>query len=88
MSILKNNFVTETEQLKKEMAELWGFADFGKITKTHVIKNGLLKCASGYSQGHTSETILKELKMINNKYKLTKKGQFWLWKLCHDTDFK
>jgi len=69
-----------------EVNKVWGNANFGSLTKTQVVRNGILKCASGYSQGHTSETILIELGLITSKYKLTRKGKFWLWELWHDTD--
>ena len=51
----------------------------GTISKRDVVNLGVLKCASGYHQGHTSETICKEHGLISDSYKLTKRGQRYLW---------
>lgn len=83
---MKERFIQTEEELKKEIKEVWRNANFGNMTKTEVVRSGLLKCATGYSQGHTSKTILEELKMINKKYQLTKKGKFWLYKLYKTSD--
>ena len=56
-------FTQDENILRKEISDVWGNADFGNMTKTEVVRSGLLKCASGYAQGHTSEMILKELGM-------------------------
>ena len=63
-----------------EIDTVWGKADFGgMLTKDEVVRFGLLKCASGYYQGHTSRRILKELKLITDKYNLTKRGRYCLY---------
>ena len=79
-------FTQDENILRKEISDVWGNADFGNMTKTEVVRSGLLKCASGYAQGYTSGKILKELGMVSIKYKLTKKGKFWLYKLYKTSD--
>jgi hypothetical protein len=64
----------------EEIDAVWGNSNFGSMTRENVVRFGLLKCASGYYQGHTSKCILKELGLITDKtYKLTKRGKFCLW---------
>jgi hypothetical protein len=64
---------------EEEITSVWGNSDFGTMTKIDVVKYGLLKCASGYYQGHTSRCILKELGLITEKYNMTKRGRFCLY---------
>jgi len=54
-------------------------ANFGDMSKRDVVNLGVLKCASGYYQGHTSTQIMKEHGLINDKYELTAKGKTYLW---------
>lgn len=63
----------------EEIDSVWGNSDFGSMTKEDVIKFGLLKCASGYSQGFTSKSILKELGLITEGYNLTRRGKYCLY---------
>lgn len=66
----------------EEIEAVWGNANFGSMSKEDVVKFGLLKCASGYYQGYTSNAILKELGLIihdEKKYKLTRRGQYCLY---------
>ncbi|MGM0858614.1 MAG: hypothetical protein ACQEW0_16265 [Pseudomonadota bacterium] len=64
----------------EEIERVHANANFGPtLTKRQVVNQGVLKCASGWHQGHTSEQIIKEHGLVNNKYKLTKKGQRYLW---------
>ena len=53
-------------------------ANFG-ISKRDVVRQGLLKAASGWYQGHTSNAICLEHGLITKKYNLTKKGRMYLW---------
>jgi len=62
----------------EELDRVHGNARFG-ISKRDVIRFGLLKCASGYYQGHTSKTICMEHGLISKNYKLTEKGGRYLW---------
>ena len=63
----------------EELDRVHGNANFG-IGKRDVIRYGLLKCASGYYQGHTSKTICEEHGLISRKtYRLTVKGKQYLW---------
>lgn len=55
-----------------------GNASFG-ISKREVVRLGVLKCASGYYQGFTSQNICKEHGLIDENYKLTEKGRKYLW---------
>ena len=48
----------------QKLAEVFGHADFGKgITKREVVKYALLKIASGYHNGHTSQLIINDKKL-------------------------
>lgn len=53
-------------------------ANFG-MEKREVIRLAVLKCASGSVQGHTSRVICEELGLIDEDYKITCKGQAYLW---------
>ena len=75
---------TKKKELMVEINNVWEYANFGRKAKIDVVKMGLLKCASGYHQGHTSQTILEELNMITKKYKLTSKGRMLLWEFFED----
>lgn len=69
-----------------EIDAVWGQANFGDLSREHVVKYGLLKCASGWHQGATSRAILTELKLITPKYRLTKRGRRALWEyFCGDS---
>lgn len=63
----------------EEIERVHANANFGGMDKRTVVDQGVLKCASGYHQGYTSTEILKEHGLITDKYKLTKKGQKYLW---------
>jgi len=54
-------------------------ANFGGMDKREVVNQGVLKCASGLYQGHTSTQIIKEHGLIDSEYKLTPKGRAYLW---------
>jgi hypothetical protein len=58
---------------------VWGNANFGGYSRRNVIDLGVLKCASGYYQGHTSTQIITELGLVDKEYKLTPKGRAYLW---------
>lgn len=59
---------------QEEIDSVWGNANFGKMERIDVVKYGLLKCACRYYQGHTSTSILIELGLVTESYKLTKRG--------------
>ncbi len=62
-----------------EMKDAFAYANFGSMPHREVLSVGVLKCASGYYQGHTSMTILIELGLITEDYIITVKGQMYLW---------
>ena len=68
---------------QEEVDAVWGNAEFGphlNTNKLYVPKYGILKCASGYYQGHTSKSICQVLGLIKKGgYSLTKRGQFCLY---------
>ncbi len=67
--------------------EVWGNANFGKsVSKREVIDNALLKAASGYSNGHTAESIIRELGLVDLNRVLTKTGKMYLYATFHRTD--
>ena len=70
----ENKMVTDSE-----LAKVFAFANFGSMTHREVVRLGVLKCASGFHQGHTSRTILVQLGLITDKYRLTQKGKEYLW---------
>lgn len=72
--------MTELELVTdEELDKVHGNANFG-ISKRDVLMLGVLKCASGYYQGHTSKTICIQHGLITKKtYKLTDKGRKYLW---------
>jgi hypothetical protein len=75
--------MTEFKELTMEEIEsVWGNANFGDISKLNVSKIGLLKVASGYHQGYTSQSILYSLGLIDTDSKepqLTERGRKQLW---------
>ena len=62
-------------------------ANFGDYKKRDVVNLGVLKCASGYSQGRTSMHICRDHGLIDEKYRLTKKGRDYLWAAFGDGYF-
>jgi len=65
-----------------EIERVHGNANFGPtFTKRGVVNLAVLKCASGWYQGHTSASIAIEHGLItdHNDYKLTAKGRSYLW---------
>jgi hypothetical protein len=73
--------MTENELISDEEIErVHGNANFGGMDKREVVRLGVLKCASGYYQGHTSKTICIEHGLITkDTYELTPKGKYYLW---------
>lgn len=70
----EEELVTEADLL-----QAFGNANFGDMDPRTVIRQGVLKCASGYYQGHTSRTICKDLGLISSDYEVTAKGKQYLW---------
>lgn len=71
-----------------EIDKVWGNAHFGEsLTRMDVVRLGVLKCASGYHQGHTSKTIITELGLITQGYRLTARGRACLWKWYGNGNF-
>lgn len=62
-----------------EVEQVHGSANFGMQSKRDVLRLGVLKCASGYHQGHTSRQICIEHGLISKTYELTPKGRQYLW---------
>lgn len=63
----------------REIEKVHANANFGGMDKRDVVNYGVLKCASGYYQGSTSNAIIKEHGLVNEKYELTPKGRTYLW---------
>ena len=63
----------------EEIERVHANANFGSMGKREVVNQGVLKCASGYYQGHTSTQIITEHGLIDDKYRLTPKGRMYLW---------
>lgn len=64
---------------ESDLLEAFGNANFGGMEPRTVVRQGVLKCASGYYQGHTSMTICKDLGLISHEYEVTAKGRQYLW---------
>jgi hypothetical protein len=62
-----------------EIEKVWGNSNFGSMSKIDVLRFGLLKCACGYHQGHTSRTILWQLGLVSKRYHVTNRGWFCLY---------
>lgn len=62
-----------------EMRKAFGYANFGSTDDREILRHAVLKCAAGFHQGHTSKMIAMELGLIDKDYKLTEKGQKYLW---------
>ncbi|WP_299083218.1 hypothetical protein [uncultured Paraglaciecola sp.] len=62
-----------------EIESVHANANFGGMDKRTVVNQGVLKCASGYYQGGTSNAIILEHGLITNDYELTPKGRAYLW---------
>lgn len=67
----------------EEIEKVHANANFGRMSKREVVNQGVLKCASGYHQGSTSMSIIKEHGLINDRYELTAKGRMYLWAAFH-----
>lgn len=63
----------------EEIERIHANANFGSMGKRTVVNQGVLKCASGYYQGSTSNRIIKEHGLVNDEYELTAKGRTYLW---------
>ena len=67
-------------------------AKFGSTPKRSVVNNALLKCACGYSNGHTAQTIIAEHGLISSVRRrgttaLTQRGRKYLWAVFGATEF-
>ncbi|WP_417329212.1 hypothetical protein [Halomonas cupida] len=63
----------------EEIERVHANANFGDMGKREVVNQGVLKCASGYYQGHTSRQIITEHGLVTHEYELTPKGKAYLW---------
>ena len=63
----------------EEIERVHANASFGSMDKRTVVDQGVLKCASGFYQGHTSNQIIKEHGLVTDDYVLTAKGKEYLW---------
>jgi len=50
---------------EEEIERVHANANFGSMSKRDVVNQGVLKCASGYYQGHTSKQIITEHSSFN-----------------------
>lgn len=62
-----------------DLDKAYGQANFAGMSKRDVIRQGVLKCASGFYQGQTSKTICQDLGLIDQEYRVTPKGREYLW---------
>ena len=71
----------------EEIERVHANANFGGMAKRDVVNLGVLKCASGYYQGHTSNQIIKEHGLVTATYEITPKGKAYLWAAFGDGEF-
>ena len=71
----------------EEIEKIHANANFGPMNKRDVVNLAVLKCASGYYQGYTSNQIAKEHGLITEEYELTAKGRAYLWEAFGDGKF-
>lgn len=72
----------------EEIKRVAGFANFGTQSYRYVVNEGLLKCASGYHNGGSVQTILHDLGLIKAAVRtgsktLTAKGKKYLFAAYH-----
>ncbi len=75
---MEKNILPTDEEINKAFEN----TNFGPAPHWHILKFSLLKVASGYHTGYTSQCILHELKLVNKtdaKPGLTKRGKYCLW---------
>ncbi len=72
---------SETMVTEEELDRVWGNANFGTEARMDTVKYAVLKRASGYYNGHTSEGICVELGLLTKQTtsRLTARGKFCLW---------
>jgi hypothetical protein len=64
----------------ERLNEVFGSANFGSTRKREIVRNTLLKCASGYYTSSTAKAIVIELGLVHPvKWELTKAGQKYLF---------
>ena len=73
---------------EKQINIAWGNANFGAdrnaIDRYKLIANGLLKCAVGYSTGHTMQCILEDLGLVLQTWELSPRGKRYLFAAYND----
>lgn len=82
--------MNRNEITNEQIEKAWGNANFG-INNEHKRKYllcAVMKSAMGYHNGHTIETIAKELGVIGNNLLPTKKGREFLRELYEELAFK
>lgn len=78
-SLAVNSGSVEDIVSDEQMNEAWANADFGACPRREVLRQELLKLASGYHTGKFATCILQELLLVDDKLKLTKLGQHYLY---------
>lgn len=64
----------------EDLARAFKHTNFGEATPREVLRLAVLKCATGYHQGHTSMTIARELGLLDPEvYALSPRGRLYLW---------
>ena len=66
----------------EEVEAVWGNANFGpdlNERKMDVVSGTLLKYACGYSSGFTAFSILHELGLMTERFRMTSRGRRQLW---------
>lgn len=54
--------------------------NFGeRLTKRQIVANTILKCAAGYSTGHTAKCIAEELGLVTPSWELSHRGKLYLY---------
>lgn len=63
-----------------EVGEAFAGTNFGNMySSREILDNTVLKCAVGYYTGYTAKWIAIQLGLATESWKLTPKGQHYLW---------
>ena len=72
--------MSEAWQSRDEILAMFEGTNFGAVDKIDLVRQGLLKCACGYCNGHTLTCILIRLELITPiTHRLTRQGKHALW---------
>ena len=75
----------ETNISDEEIEDEFIFTEFGERKPRDLLEQGLLKSVCGYHSGSTLTQIMRNLGLISEKHKITKKGKWFLFAAFNDS---